>query len=287
MFAAAAAIFLLVLALALFAVFARPERRRWLGGRVVVIAGGVAFPVIALSALLVFGLSTLRALDPPPAPGGIRIEVTGRQWWWEVRYLDAEGGTIAISANEVRMPVGVPVEFVLKSADVIHSFWVPSLAGKLDMIPGRVNSYRFAAGRPGIYRGQCAEYCGAEHALMAFFAVAMEPAAFRDWMARERGPAAAPGDAAARRGAEVFLNAGCAACHTIRGTEAKGAIGPDLTHVGGRVSLAAGTLPNNIGSMEGWIASSQHIKPGNFMPSFDVLSSEDLVAVAAYLESLR
>ncbi len=282
----AAAILLLVLALTAYAVFAAPDRRHWLGSSGAIVAGGIVFPVVTLTVLLIVGLTMLRAIDPPAESVGLRIEVTGEQWWWRVSYLDDEGTVMAVSANEIRMPVGVPVEFVLKAADVIHSFWVPSLAGKLDMIPGRVNTYRFSAGRAGVYRGQCAEYCGAQHALMAFYAVAMEPQAFDDWLRRESGPAAAAGDDAAR-GARLFVETGCGACHTIRGTPAGGVIGPDLTHVGSRVSIAAGTLRNERSTLAAWIASAQHIKPEARMPSFAVLDADDLDALAGYLGGLK
>jgi cytochrome c oxidase subunit 2 len=161
------------------------------------------------------------------------------------------------------------------------------LAGKLDMIPGRVNSYRFAAQRPGMYRGQCNEYCGAQHALMAFYVVAMERAEFDAWYARESAPAPEPRTAFLTRGKALFLENGCGACHTVRGTPAAGKIGPDLSHIGGRVSLAAGIFPNNAGTLAGWISSAQHLKPGNLMPSFGNLEGEQLRAMAAYLESLK
>jgi cytochrome c oxidase subunit 2 len=204
-----------------------------------------------------------------------------------VHYLDAEGATRVVGANEIRIPVGRPIEFVLKTRDVIHSFWVPSLAGKLDMIPGHTNAYRFAAERPGIYRGQCAEYCGAQHALMAFYVVAMTGEDFDAWYAREAKPAAEPDTPFLARGKTLFLETGCGACHVVRGTPADGRLGPDLTHVGSRLSLAAGTFPNNQGTLAGWIASAQHLKPGNLMPSFGNLQGEELRAIAAYMESLK
>jgi cytochrome c oxidase subunit 2 len=183
--------------------------------------------------------------------------------------------------------VGRPVEFLLTTADVIHSFWAPSLGGKLDMIPGRENRLVLEASRAGIYRGQCAEYCGGPHALMAFDVVAHEPAEFDRWLATQVRPAAAPADDTRRRGLEVFMQSGCAACHTIRGTEAAGLIGPDLTHVGSRLSLAAATLPNNPGALSAWVAHAQAIKPGVFMPSFEILSGPELTALSAYLEGLK
>jgi cytochrome c oxidase subunit 2 len=279
-------IFLLVMALTAVACLGGAARAHWLSRKGVIIGGGVIFPVVTLSALLMYGLLLSRNLVMAGSPA-LRIEVVGEQFWWRVHYLDASGAPNLVSANEIRIPTGLPIEFVLKSKDVIHSFWVPSLAGKLDMIPGRVNSYRFAAERPGVYRGQCAEYCGAQHALMAFYVVAMEKAEFDTWYAQQREPAPEPGIAFLARGKALFLENGCGACHTVRGTPANGTIGPDLSHVGGRVSLAAGTYPNNAGTLAGWISSAQHLKPGNLMPSFGNLTGEQLRATAAYLESLK
>ncbi len=192
-----------------------------------------------------------------------------------------------MTANEIRIPVGVPVEFVLRSADVIHSFWVPSLAGKLDMIPGRVNRYTFSAERPGIYRGQCAEYCGAQHALMAFSVVAQERADFDTWYVAQARNAREPTTELAEEGRKLFHASGCGACHTVRGTSAQGQLGPDLTHVGGRLTIAAGILPNNPGTLAAWVASAQHLKPGNRMPSFATFSGPELRSLAAYLGSLQ
>ncbi|HEV7293430.1 MAG TPA: cytochrome c oxidase subunit II [Devosia sp.] len=279
-------ILLLVVILTGMAIFAPERVRRGLGQRRTVIIGGIAFPLVTLTALLIYGLSGSSALTTfgPPA---LRIEVVGEQWWWRVHYLDQTGETRLTTANEIRIPTNMPIEFVLKSADVIHSFWVPSLAGKLDMIPGRINGYRFAADEPGVYRGQCAEYCGEQHALMAFYVVAMEQEEFELWYADQVQPAPEPELAQLEAGRELFLANGCGACHTIRGTPADGVIGPDLTHVGGRVSLAAGVLPNNVGTLAGWISSAQHLKPDNKMPSFGNLKGTELRAIAAYLENLK
>ena len=217
-------------------------------------------------------------MQAPIEPGALRIEVTGEQWWWRVRYLDAQGAPDFETANEIRIPAGRPVLLELKSADVIHSFWVPSLAGKLDMVPGRTNRLRLLASRPGEYRGQCAEYCGGPHAFMALFVVAEEAAQFERWAEGQRKPAAA---------ANALFTAHCGSCHTVRGTQAAGALGPDLTHVGSRLSIGAGLLPNNAGALAGWIASSQHLKPGNLMPSFRHFSGEELRAMASYLQTLK
>jgi cytochrome c oxidase subunit 2 len=286
MFSGAAAIFIVVMALTAFAGIAAADRARWLGGRAFIIGAGMVFPVVTLSVLLVYGLLLARGLGNPGVPA-LRIEIVGEQFWWRVHYLDASGAPQLVTANEIRIPTGLPIEFILRSRDVIHSFWVPSLAGKLDMIPGRANSYRFAAQRQGIYRGQCAEYCGAQHALMAFNVVAMQGSDFDAWYDRQRQPALEPTVPLRARGRTLFIENGCAACHTVRGTLAEGRIGPDLTHVGSRLSIAAGTLPNNQGTLAGWIASAQHLKPGNGMPSFGHLKGEELRALAAYLGGLE
>lgn len=284
MFGGAAVIFVLVMALTALAIRRRPA---WLADRRTIVIGGIAFPVAALSALLVYGLRTAAALDGESAEVPLRIEVIGEQYWWRVHYLDELGVRIAALANEIHIPTGRTVELALRTEDVIHSFWVPNLAGKLDMIPGRTNHLRLSAVRPGVYRGQCAEYCGAQHALMAFYVVAVEPERFGAWLAAQRRPATVPADPLLLRGRDLVLAGECVDCHTIRGTPAAGTRGPDLTHVGSRLSIGAGSFPNNAGTLAGWIASSQHLKPGNPMPSFDEYTGRDLRALAAYLESLK
>ncbi len=267
--AGAALIFVGVMALAAYAVFS--SKRQRLSSKALIVGGGIAFPVIVLSALLVYSLLRMNALEAAGEPA-LRIEVTGKQWWWRVRYPQFE------SANEIRIPVGRPVELVLKSADVIHSFWVPALAGKLDMIPGRTNVLRVRADRPGQFRGQCAEYCGGPHAWMALFVVALAPEDYERWAERQKAPS--------RAAPPTLFTSHCSSCHTVRGTEAKGELGPDLTHVGGRLTLGAALLPMNRAALAGWIASSQHLKPGNLMPSFGMLSREELSTLAEYLEGL-
>lgn len=275
---------LVALGLALFG----PRRwRRRLGGAWLVWAGGLAFPVVVLSALLIYGLGLTSRLSEAPAPGEMRVRVTGEMWWWRVAYLDDAGREVMQDANEVHIPVGRPVVFELDAADVIHSFWVPRLGGKRDMIPGRRNVLRLQADEPGVYAGQCAEYCGGPHALMGFVVIAHTPQSFEAWRAQRAAPASPPAELLAVRGAEVFASAGCGACHTIRGTDANGLAGPDLTHVGSRRTLGAGILPNNRGTLAGWIADSQAIKPGNRMPAYPVLQGRDLQALAAYLEGLK
>jgi cytochrome c oxidase subunit II len=276
-----AVIFAAVTGLALYAACARP---RQLSERLWLVGGGLIFPVVVLGALFVYALHVGHALSGAPSRPA-DIEVTGKLWWWEVRYPG--DGRTAVLANEMYVPVGRPVEIALATDNVIHSFWIPALAGKVDMIPGRVNRLVIEADRPGIYRGQCAEYCGAQHAWMAFYVVAVPEDAYRQWLAGQASPAREPADAFLRLGREAFLREGCGACHSVRGTPAAGAQGPDLTHVGSRLSLAAGRLGNDPGALAGWIADSQHLKPGNLMPAGYNLSGEELRAVAAYLESLK
>jgi cytochrome c oxidase subunit II len=293
LFAEGALIFLIVMALTAYALFASPNRRAKIGQRDLIIGGGILFPVIMLSALLIYNLTVTEAIVGKGEPAALRIEVVGEQWWWRVHYLDKAGKPQVVAANEIHIPVGRPVELSLKTANVIHSFWVPNLAGKVDMIPGHINTLRLKAKQPGVFRGQCAEYCGGPHALMAFYLVAQTPEAFDAWLASERRQAVKPRTSFLQRGRTLFLSKECGKedccvdCHTIRGTRAGGQEGPDLTHVGSRRSIAAGILPNNAGTLAGWIADSQHIKPENRMPSFDIYSGEDLRALAAYLESLK
>ena len=286
--AMAGAVLIVVLAAMYLALFGAKSTQAKLGGTRTIWIAGVAFPVVVLSALLVYGLSLTRHLSDPVTGDELRVRVTGEMWWWRVAYLDGEGREVVRDANELHIPAGRPVVLELESADVIHSFWVPRLSGKLDMIPGRRNLMRIQADRPGVFGGQCAEYCGGPHALMGFTVVAHEPAQFARLMqarlAREQTIAGAGGAAEGLAGARLFASAGCAACHRIAGTPANGLAGPDLTYVGARRTLGAGILPNNRGTMMGWIANSQAIKPNNRMPPYTVLSSEELTALATYLE---
>jgi cytochrome c oxidase subunit 2 len=249
----------------------------------VVIATGLTIAV--LFCFLVLDISVGSALSRTP-PGATRIEVTGHQWWWEVKYPGARPGDQVITANEIHLPVGRPVTIELRSEDVIHSFWPPSLTGKRDLIPGKVTTVSFEADRPGVYRGQCAEYCGHQHAKMAFLVVAEPADRFGAWLARQRDTAVTPADTLARRGRDVFVSTTCAMCHAIEGTPAGSHVGPDLTHLMSRHTIAAGTLPNTRGWRAGWVADPQSIKPGTKMPPSD-LSAGDLQAVLAYLETLR
>jgi cytochrome c oxidase subunit II len=276
LFVGGAIVFVLVMALAAWAVWGR--RRAWLAGRRAVVAGGIVLPGVVLFALLVYTLLAAARMQAAHGAPALRIEVVGEPWWWRVRYLDAQGRLDFVTANEIHIPVGRTVELRLRSDNVLHSFWVPALAGKLDMIPGKDNRLALRAERAGVYRGQCAEYCGAAHARMAFLVVADGAEAFEQWRAAQRAPA---------RTTNALFEARCAACHTVRGTAAAGALGPDLTHVGSRLSLGAATLPNDARGAVAWIAGSQHVKPGNLMPSFDDLRADELDALASYLAGLR
>jgi cytochrome c oxidase subunit II len=250
-------------------------RSRWL-----VIGGGVALPVVVLVPLAVFMLVTANRVAPT-GDTELEIRVVGHQFWWEVEY---PGGVT--TANEVHIPARVPVRFVLETADVIHSFWIPELGGKTDMIPGERTESVLEADRPGRYLGQCAEFCGIQHARMRMVVIAQEPDEFDAWLRDQAAPAADPVGDEAIRGRATFSEVGCASCHTVRGTDADGELGPDLTHVASRSTLAAVTLPNNRGNLGGWLADPQSIKPGALMPPAPVTGPE-LMDLIAYLESLR
>jgi cytochrome c oxidase subunit II len=302
-FAIASAVFLLVMALFLYALF-RPRPRRWdepsermtdawlresgarFPGQRFILAGGVALPVLILVPLSVYWLVKIVDIAAPRTPPDFTIEVTGYQFWWHVRYPD-QG---LVTANEIHVPVGSPVRLLLKAEDVIHSFWVPQIMGKHDMVPGKTIETWLQADRAGTYWGECAEYCGVQHAKMAFLLVAEPPDEFAAWVRVQQQPAAEVPDPVARRGAQVFARE-CITCHTIRvGNAMIGGTGdtpgPDLTHFGGRLTLGAGILPNTRGNVAGWVGNPQAIKPGNKMPVV-YLDSESLLAVVSYLESLR
>jgi cytochrome c oxidase subunit 2 len=251
-----------------------------------VVGGGIVFPGVVLLALLLYTSPMTSAMTRVPGPGALRIDVDGRQWWWEVRYRMPDGGTVVV-ANELHIPVGIEVELTVTSPDVIHSFWAPSLAGKLDMVPGHPNRMSMRASRAGVYRAQCAEYCGMQHAQMALLVVAEPRDAFAAWLAAEGAPARAPATPEAAQGLDVFLANGCGGCHTIRGTAAIGMLGPDLTHVASRRTLAAGALGNDAQAMRAWLAGGSTVKPGNRMPSYRHLDGAALDAMSAYLSGLR
>ncbi|MFG0336213.1 MAG: cytochrome c oxidase subunit II [Maioricimonas sp. JB049] len=286
MFGGAVVIWCVVVGLAIYAIRIAPGPHNDRQMRLWVIGGGAVIPTIVLTVLLIYGLSMLPGLVRSAPEGSLNIDVVGLQWWWRVRYPVGESEWVEL-ANEIRVPVGEPVQFNLTSADVIHAFWIPSLGGKVDMIPGRQTQLTLDPTRTGRFRGACAEYCGASHALMAFNVVVMERAEFDEWLAAQQEPAREPDDPLALRGREVFLRRGCGACHTIRGTRADGVIGPDLTHVGSRGSLGAGTLANSPEAFRQWIAHTSAAKPDVRMPGFDMIPEDDLQALAAYLESLQ
>lgn len=280
-----AILWIAVVGLAVYAAYSRGGKSRSLG-TLLIVGGGVLLPVVVLAFVLTVSLAMLPDLLAPASEEALRIEVTGHQWWWRVRYRPEEGEPVDL-ANEIHLPAGRPVEFQLESRDVIHSFWIPALAGKVDMIPGRRTRLRVEPTKTGTFRGVCAEYCGTSHALMSFFVVVEEPAAFDRWLAHQAAPARAAAIEPARRGGELFLRNGCGACHTIRGTPADGRVGPDLTHVGGRLSVGAGILESDARAFRHWVARTDAVKPGVHMPHFGMLPPHELDAIAVYLEGLR
>lgn len=255
--------------------------------RGILVLGGLV-PALVLAA--VFAWSTVQTsafaqpfvVDDPDAAARADVVVVGHQWWWEVRY-PRQG---VVTANEVHLPVGRRVRIALVSDDVNHSFWVPRLAGKTDLVAGQTNTLWLEADSAGTYYGECAEFCGPQHAHMGLTVVAEDSVAWHGWLAAQHAPAAAPSRPDAVAGAAVFANVGCAACHAVRGTRAQGMAGPDLTHVAGRASIAAGTLPNTRGNLAGWIGDPQQVKPGNRMPLVP-MTGADLQAVVSYLETLK
>lgn len=285
MLGAAAIIWLLVLGTAVYASRVRPEKHDPIVGRRLIGWAGVVLPTVLLAILLGYGLQSMAAFRAPA--GDLRIEVVGEQWWWRVSYRPEEGGAAVVAANEVRLPVSERVELMLSSPDVIHSFWIPSLAGKVDMIPGRETRLVLEPTRTGEFRGVCAEFCGSSHALMAFSVLVMERAEFDAWL-DDQAKAVEPSEAQVHaEGRTLFEQVGCGGCHAIRGTDADGEIGPDLTHVAGRLSLGAGILPNDQPSLRRFIAETGTVKPGSKMPAFGMLPDDHLDAIAAYLGSLK
>lgn len=299
-------IFLVVMVLVIYGIFAKG---RPISARYWILGGGLAFPAFTLTVLLMYSLAVGNGLNAigsssalqlfldcfglgdararAPVDDVIEIEVVGKQWWWEVRYQRPGQGEPVALANEIRMPTNQAVELVLSTTDVIHSFWAPSLAGKVDMIPGRATRLRLRTSEEGTFRALCAEYCGGQHALMALVVVTQSDDDFAAWLAHQQTPVVEPADPFLKMGYDAFFRGECQSCHTIRGTPADGREGPDLTHVGSRKSLAAGTLDNHIGTMAGWIAGAQDVKPGNKMPSSLAYSGVELRALSAWLGSLQ
>lgn len=280
MTAAATMITIGVLWLAWHAAHTPAGRLDYKGGMHVILWLGALVPTVLLSVLLVSSLPKMRTL--PTGTGDLKIAVGGNQFWWRVRYLSAGGQSVEM-ANEIRVPVGRTVSFALTSRDVIHSFWIPGLAGKVDMIPGRTNDLVARATQAGVYRGVCAEFCGLSHALMAFDVVAMEPADFDRWLADAARPAASIDSP----GRQLFEEYGCSGCHTIRGHTEDSTIGPDLTHVGSGRSLGAGTLPMTRDAISRFIRNPASVKPGALMPSFKDMPGKDAEAISNYLAELR
>jgi len=252
-----------------------------------VVAGATAVSLVLLFVLLVSSVRTGRySIQGLADPTNVVVKVTGQQWWWDFEYESKIASQRVQTANELHIPTGRPVLLKLYSTDVIHSLWVPNLAGKKDLIPGQENHLWIQADRPGIFRGQCAEFCGHQHAHMALVVIAESPAKYAAWLDEQRRPAAEPQDAMAKRGRDVFLSGPCVLCHSVRGTAAGGHTAPDLTHLASRLTLAAGTIPNTPGHLAGWIADAQGIKPGNRMPTIGI-DGENLQALVKYLQSLE
>lgn len=252
------------------------------------IFGGIVLPLVVIGAVFGFSIYTLAAVENPQTKVPIKIEIVGRRWWWEVKYPD-QGIT---TANEIHLPVGTPVQIQLQSADVIHSFWVPELHGKMDLIPTRINSLTLQANQTGVYRGQCAEFCGLQHAHMGFMVVVQSQQDFDSWTKAQQQPAAPPTEQTAIQGQQVFMNAGCVFCHTVKGLDDKEIdrssvdLGPDLTHLASRLTIAGASATNNKGSLAGWVVDAQHVKPGSLMPE-NYLNPQDLQNLLAYLETLH
>ena len=262
----------------------RPEQERCKRN---VVISAVSITVVILFVFLIFSFSAGRSMTAELAnKNGLAIEITGHQWWWEVRYSDVDASNIFSTANEIHIPVGVPVTFRLLSNDVIHSFWVPNLAGKKDLIPGKINTIWLQADRGGVYRGQCAEYCGLQHAKMALWVVAEPQEQFNAWRQNQTQAPVAPTTDSQKRGQQVFLSSTCVMCHAINGTPAGSNIGPNLTHVGSRNMIAAATLANTREHLAQWIKDPQSVKPGTKMPQNN-LGEGDLQALLDYLQSLK
>jgi cytochrome c oxidase subunit 2 len=259
----------------------RPEPRM---KRTVLAATGVS--AVLLVGLVLADVQTDRLLGRLPLNDAVHIELTAHQWWWEARYDDAEPAKIFTTANELHIPVGRPVIMTLKSGDVIHTFWLPSLHGKKDMIPGRTSLIRLRADRAGTYRGQCAEFCGLEHAMMAFLVTAEENDKYEAWADAQRREASNVLTAQQSRGRQVFMERSCVMCHTVQGIGANAVLGPDLTHVASRQTLASGVLPNDREHMAAWITQPQKQKPGTNMPA-TALSPEELESLLAFIDTLK
>ena len=251
-----------------------------------IVAGALGVTIVLLFIMLVSSYRTSHATAALAASSGLTINVYGHQWWWEVEYPNSEPYKIVHTANEIHVPAGVPVTIHSTSRDVIHSFWAPNIHGKKDLLPGYFNDLTLEVDKPGNWRGQCAEFCGEQHAHMAFEIVAQSPQDFQRWLTAQAMAASPPTNPQVAHGQQVFLSHPCVMCHTISGTTANSRVGPDLTHLASRSTIAAGTLPNTIGNLAGWISNPQSIKPGCRMPP-NPMPSQDLNDLLAYLETLR
>lgn len=286
----AAGVLVIVEGLLLYVLLRFRERRREGGdrprpvhGHTTLEIGWTLAPALILVAIAIPTIRTIFLVDNPPEEEALVVEVAGERWWWEFRYPELG----VVTANEAHIPVGRPVQFRLRSDNVLHSFWVPRLGGKRDLVPGRETQIWFTADSAGSYWGQCAEYCGVAHALMKFRVIAEPEEAFRRWVERQREPAAEePEEALAREGRELFLRSACIGCHRVRGTHAAGVTGPDLTHMGSRETIAAGILENTPENLARWLSDPQEVKPGNLMPKL-ALTDEQVARLVAYLRSLR
>jgi cytochrome c oxidase subunit 2 len=287
LFALGAGVLLIVIVATIIAYSGSDRLRTALSSERTVVVGGIAFPIVVLTALLAAGIWLTKGSQARlQQPADLRIKIVGEQWWWRLAYEGPDGKPIA-AANELRIPAGRATLLELTSADVIHSFWVPSLAGKIDMIPGRTTRLRLEPSSPGIFRGQCAEYCGGPHALMALEIVAMPADEFDAWLAGQAQPATEPATPDAQRGSDLFLASGCGGCHAVRGTEANGTIGPDLTHLASRRSVGLDTTTLTPAAIAAFVRDGQHIKPGNLMPPFRIFAPTDLAALSTYLAGLK
>src|SRR6185503_20627398 len=250
-----------------------------------VVAGAGFATVLILLAFLIFDFSVSHALAVHPQRG-LTIDVLGHQWWWEAQYEDPDPSKMISTANEIHVPVGQMIQFRLRAADVIHSFWAPNLNGKRDLIPGYLSTLWFKADTAGVFRGQCAEFCGLEHAKMAFYVVADPPERYAAWRSQVAAAHTQPADSGAIAGQRVFMSSGCPLCHSIAGTDARGTVGPTLSHLKSRATIAAGTLPNTRANLANWIAAPAAIKPGVRMPAFP-LKPVERDALVSYLETLQ
>ena len=285
MFVGAALLFVLTMGLLAWAVGRGETRRRFAVGAWI-LGGGIAMPVVVLVALFLYAHGRV-ASGAVEADRPLIVGVVGHDWWWELRYRDPQDGREIVLANELVLPAGRSVVLGLNSGDVIHSFWVPALAGKVDMIPGRVQQLRLTTGAPGRHRGQCAEFCGEQHAQMALEVVVVPPEQFDAWLRAQAAPAAAPQGVAAARGLALFHSEGCVGCHSIRGLAEGGAGGPDLTHVASRRLIGAGSLVADEAGFARWIAGVQHLKPGARMPEYGRLDPDSLADLASFMSRLR